>query len=114
MPAHRLTAEKKAGDCDCDDDYGTYGEDRIISQRSALPGILVVRPISRSISCNRSQHREPSFTFSMGDIASGSKFGQTTLWIEMPDKPSVKLEGYEEHFWNVSILLLLRSDDMDP
>jgi hypothetical protein len=69
LPAHRLTAEKKAGDCDCDDDYGTYGEDRIISQRSALPGILVVRPISRSISCNRPQHREPSFTFSMGDIA---------------------------------------------
>ena len=49
----------------------------------------------------------------MGDIASGSKFGQTTLWIEMTDA-SVKLEGYEEHFWNVSILLLLRSDDMDP
>jgi hypothetical protein len=49
----------------------------------------------------------------MGDIASGSKFGQTTLWIEMPDRLSVKLEGYEEHFWNASILLLLRSDDMD-
>ena len=32
----------------------------------------------------------------------------------MTGQPSVKLEGYEEHFWNVSILLLLRSDDMDP
>jgi threonine dehydrogenase-like Zn-dependent dehydrogenase len=29
-------------------------------------------------------------------------------------EPGVKLEGYEEHFWNVSILLLLRSDDIDP
>lgn len=28
-------------------------------------------------------------------------------------EPSVKLEEYEEHFWNVSILLLLHSDDID-
>jgi hypothetical protein len=50
----------------------------------------------------------------MGDIASGSKFGKNNALDRGAGQPSVKLERYEEHFWNVSILLLLRSDHMDP
>jgi threonine dehydrogenase-like Zn-dependent dehydrogenase len=47
----------------------------------------------------------------MGDIASGSKFGQPTLWIEMTDSPVSGLRDTRNIFGTYPSCC--RSDDMD-
>jgi hypothetical protein len=72
--------KKKAGDCDEDD--GTYGEGGITNQRRALTRVLCLDPFPAASLTIDHRIANPVCAFSMGDIASGSKFGLTTLWID--------------------------------